>query len=391
GSTGKPKGVMITHSSVVNFITELKQDIYSRYDEKLRVALMANIVFDASVQQVFPSLLNGHQLHIIDNESKPDINGLRGFLVKNKIQLSDGTPTLLSLMIHALENKGARHSLKHLIIGGEALSTELVNTFYKNPANQRVIITNVYGPTESTVNCTYFDYPGNIDSPVVPIGKPLINIEIYIVSLDNRLSPIAVPGEICIAGAGLAVGYLNNPLLTRQKFTTHPFKKSERLYRTGDLGRWLPDGNIEFLGRIDNQVKIRGFRIELGEIEYRLASHPDIKEAAVITVEINGQKDLAAFIVSADTMRLKPGLPVPVSQFREYLGKSLPDFMVPFHFVPLDQIPLTPSGKTDRNALSSLPIGVSSRRSALNNAYVPPGNKTQERLVRIWQEVLGVE
>jgi amino acid adenylation domain-containing protein/non-ribosomal peptide synthase protein (TIGR01720 family) len=394
GSSGKPKGVIIDHSSVINLVTALNRAIYSKYPTPLRVALMASYTFDASVQQVFASLLNGHQLVIIDPKSKTDTDSLSRFLVYNKIQLSDGTPSLLALMSHALEsrtkNHYLKHYLKHLVIGGEALSTELLDTFYQNPANRHVVITNIYGPTESTVDVSYFDCSfgtDNIHSPIVPIGKPLSNIKLYVLDRHRQLSPMGVPGEICIAGAGLARGYLNNPQLTRHAFIPHPFNEGERMYKTGDLGAWMPCGNIKFLGRIDDQVKVRGYRIELGEIQFHLLNHPHVQDAVVIAYPVKGQNQLAAFVVIANTHESTPGL--PVNLLKDHLNTLLPGYMIPSLFVKLDSIPLNSSGKADLNALARL--AADSNRWAVDSAYTPPGNAIEEKLVEIWQDVLGVE
>jgi amino acid adenylation domain-containing protein/non-ribosomal peptide synthase protein (TIGR01720 family) len=395
GSTGKPKGVMGTHGGVINLVTALNRIVYDRYPGNLHVALMANYVFDASVQQIFAALLNGHQLHIIGHESKKDSRALNHFLIKNSIEVSDGTPGLLSLMMHTPTGKLNKHYLKHLLIGGEALPTELVNTFYNINRNRDVIITNVYGPTETTVDVTSFDCRPDLESGTVPIGKPLNNTQIFIIDRNNQLLPIGVTGEICISGAGLTRGYINDPEQTSTFFVPSSFldksfcgafyKKrpagGAHLYKTGDLARWLPDGNIEFLGRRDFQVKIRGFRIELGEIESQLLIYPDIDEAVVIPKKSsrNGHKELVAFIISE-------AAEVVLEKVRDHLSRFLPAYMIPAHFIHLGKMPLTKSGKVDRRSLARLTIG--SQTMARATELVPPKNHIQLKLADIWSYVL---
>ncbi|MGB7606261.1 MAG: condensation domain-containing protein, partial [Lutisporaceae bacterium] len=236
---------------------------------------------------------------------------------------------------------------------------------------------NNYGPTENTVVTTSFVVDKEYDN--IPIGKPIANTQIYIIDKENKLQPIGVPGELCIAGESLARGYINNPELTAEKFIENPFVKDQRLYKTGDLARWLPDGNIEFLGRIDNQVKIRGYRIELGEIEARILSYEGIEEAIVIAREDkNNNKYLCGYIVAA-------GEEI-VTELKDYLAKELPEYMIPAYFIQLDRLPLTANGKVDGKALPE-PDG------SINAVveYAAPTNEIEEILATIWQEVLGIE
>ncbi|MGB7606207.1 MAG: condensation domain-containing protein, partial [Lutisporaceae bacterium] len=236
---------------------------------------------------------------------------------------------------------------------------------------------NNYGPTENTVVTTSFVVDKEYDN--IPIGKPIANTQIYIIDKETKLQPIGVPGELCIAGESLARGYLNNPELTAEKFIENPFVKGQRLYKTGDLARWLPDGNIEFLGRIDKQVKVRGYRIELGEIENQLLSYNDIKEAIVIAKEDKqNNKYLCGYIVAA-----REDI---ISDLRKHLAKELPEYMIPAYFIQLDQLPLTANGKID---IKALPEPDDSMSTGIE--YAAPTNEIEEKLVVIWQEVLGIE
>jgi acyl carrier protein len=238
---------------------------------------------------------------------------------------------------------------------------------------------NLYGPTEAAVDVSYFDCSMGESLDKVPIGKPIDNIKLYVMDGNSKLKPIGVAGELYISGVGVGRGYLNSAELTSQKFMPDQFFKEQKMYRTGDLARWLPDGNIEFLGRIDHQVKIRGVRIELGEIESQLLKHPDIKEAVVASKEDkNGDKYLCAYIIADRELS--------VSEIREHLGKELPEYMIPSYFVQLDRLPLTPNGKIDRK---KLPEADGSMIAGAE--YEAPRNEIEEKLAVIWQEVLGIE
>jgi hypothetical protein len=258
-------------------------------------------------------------------------------------------------------------SLRFLLVGGQKLNSY---------AKRKFALDNSYGPTENTVvatNCIVTHQTHNIS-----IGKPISNVQVYIVDSHLNPQPIGVPGEICIGGESLALGYWNRPELTREKFIANPFRTGERMYLTGDLGRWLEDGSIEFLGRRDEQVKVRGYRIEPGEIEAALQSHPSVSSCVVVAkASRQGEKELVAYLVAEETLS--------AGELRAWLGRSLPGYMVPSHFVQMDALPLTPNGKLDRRALPD-PEGLS---LSSGNAYVAPRNSTEKSLVAIWQEVLG--
>jgi amino acid adenylation domain-containing protein len=277
GTTGEPKSIMVEHRNVNNLVTGLKRRVYEDYQEPQKVAIVAPYVFDASVQQFFAVLLQGHCLYIVPDTVRIDGAALLTFYQDNQIQISDGTPTHIRLMQDSGKIPQSDLRLTHLIIGGEALSIEIVRAFYRSFSQDAPIITNVYGPTECTVDATSFRItPENIhDLETIPIGTPLPNQQLFILNKNFGLQPIGIAGEIHITGLSVARGYCNRPKLTTLKFhqefhKPHMSPQPHPTYATGDLARWMPDGNIQFLGRIDHQVKIRGFRIELEEIEQNL-------------------------------------------------------------------------------------------------------------------------
>jgi amino acid adenylation domain-containing protein/non-ribosomal peptide synthase protein (TIGR01720 family) len=382
GSTGKPKGIIVEHRSVNNLVLGLKERVYKQYDGQLNVGLVAPYMFDASVQQIFGTLLQGHCLYIVPEDKRGNSAGLIEFYRKNGIDISDGTPIHIHLLRQSLREGKPVPPVKHFIIGGEMLPKIAVEDFLVGFEVDTPIITNVYGPTECCVDSTSFDISKkNVNlMESIPIGKPMPNEQIYILNKKNDVQPIGVVGELCISGSGVSRGYLNRVELTAEKFSPNPFKEKERLFWTGDLARWLPDGNIECLGRIDHQVKIRGYRIELGEIESRLLTHPDVKEAVVIPA--GGGDDeknscLCAYLVPAGE--------VETCKLREYLAEELPVYMIPAYLVILDEMPLNRSGKINRAALPEPQAGANRKE------YEAPGNEIEEKLADIWQEVLGME
>jgi amino acid adenylation domain-containing protein/non-ribosomal peptide synthase protein (TIGR01720 family) len=395
GSTGKPKGTLVEHANVVNLVLGLKERIYKNYEGHLEVSMLAPYVFDASVQQLFGALLQGHTLHIVPEWTRADGPGLLHYYKKNKIDISDGTPTHIRLLLESTPASALDPGAARFIIGGEALPQKTVERFLDCFKTNAPKITNVYGPTECCVDSTSFEISKeNIHFlDAVPIGKPMPNEHVYILDKKNRLQPVGIAGELCISGDGAARGYLNRPELTAEKFLFFSYKSyksyrtysSQKIYKTGDLARWLPDGNIEFIGRMDHQVKIKGHRIELGEIENRLLKHDKIKEAIVITVEKdaedneNESKDsyLCAYIISEKKFA--------ASELREYLQRDLPDYMIPLNVVQLDRIPLTANGKVNRNALPAAEFTGTARE------YAAPTDEVQEALVETWQQVLGIE
>jgi fengycin family lipopeptide synthetase D len=382
GSTGQPKGVLIEHQSVINLIFGFKYKVFDQYGVRLSTALLASYSFDASIKMLLSSPLLGYALHIIPNALKKDVGQLVDYLSQNKIEVFDCTPTLFNLMLEGGLSGIKAHELKNILVGGEALAMSSLNKFYSIEALGEVAISNVYGPTEATVNTTFSVLTKSTYTrhQFVPIGKPLPNYEVLVLSPENEILPIGIAGELLIGGTGLARGYLNMPDLTAEKFIPHPFKVGERLYKTGDLARWLPDGNIEFLGRIDHQLKNRGYRIEAGEIEQALLEHPSVQSCVVVGYAFEQGKELVAYFV------LKPETTLPdAAILRSFLGNTLPDYMIPSYFVSMESLPMTSSGKVDRKALPAPEMA----QLASGTVYVAPRNALEAQLVEIWQQVLG--
>jgi len=370
GTTGKPKGVMIEHRNVVRLV---KQTDYVELNEDTRILQTGNIAFDASTFEIWGSLLNGGQLYLAQNEKILNSTTLKQLIKRYSIN----TMWLTSPLFNQLSQQD-RHLFEHLktlIIGGDVLSVSHVNEVKGNCPMLKMV--NGYGPTENTTFSTTFTISGEqINS--VPIGRPIANSKAYIMNHSMQLQPIGVWGELMVAGDGVGRGYLNQPDLTAEKFLDNPFVPGERMYRTGDLARWLPDGNIEYLGRIDHQVKIRGYRIEIGEVETALLNISEVQEAIVIAREgEDGAKALCAYFVASR--------PYHISEMKEQLSKQLPNYMIPSYFIQLEKMPLTPNGKIDRKALPA-PEGEFQKR----REYTAPRNTIEAKLAEIWQEVLGV-
>jgi len=371
GSTGKPKGTMLQHRGWCN-LGKAQQLAFGQGKDS-RVLQFSALSFDASVWEMVMALLSGAALCLTDREMLTTGQGLLQVLEQNEITMVTLPPSVLAVVPEAeLPN------LKTIITAGEACSADLVSRW----GNGRRFF-NAYGPTEITVCASMFLVPdGYKQNP--PIGRPIANFQLYV--LDANLQPVAkgVPGELCIGGAGLARGYLNRPHLTADKFIPDPFSRDSgaRLYRSGDLVRYLPDGNIEFLGRIDHQVKVRGFRIELGEIEAVLKDHSNILDAAAIVREDKpGDKRIVAYLI-ADA-----GKELTVGELRSYLRERLPEYMVPSAFMTLDEFPLSPSGKVDRKRLPAPDLS----RPELGSEFVAPRNETEEKLASICAELLNLE
>jgi amino acid adenylation domain-containing protein len=364
GTTGQPKGVAVDHRSLINLC-----HWHNRYYEVTsqdQASQFASFCFDASVWEIFPYLAAGATLHIIEDRIKTDIYQVDSYFHRHGITIGFlPTPAAEQLMLLP-ESKSKRH-LRALLTGGDQL-----RTFVPQPYS----VYNNYGPTENTVVTT--SGPVKNLEENIPIGKPVYNNQVYILKPHSPgLQPIGVPGELCIAGHSLARGYLNNPELTAEKFLFVFYRSymsyKSYIYRSGDLARWLPDGNIQFMGRIDQQVKIRGFRVEPAEVEKHLNNHSQIKESVVITIEKNREKYLCAYVVTNKNL--------DASSLKDFLFKRLPGYMVPGFFVQLDKIPLTPHGKIDRKALP--PPALETK-----DQYTPPRNDIERKLVKIWSEIL---
>jgi len=380
GSTGKPKGVMIEHYSVINRINWM-QDYYE-LEPKDVIMQKTPFTFDVSVWEILWWFFVGASVCMLRPGGEKEPEEIVRSIAKNNVTTMHFVPSMLAVFLNYIENRinlNKLESLELVFSSGEALNPKHANKFNELLKGQPVKLINLYGPTEATVDVSYFDCSTGKELKIVPIGKPIDNINLFIVNRNNKLQPIGMAGELCIAGDGLARGYLNKPELTAEKFVKNPFSPGDRMYRTGDLARWLPDGNIEYLGRIDHQVKIRGFRIELGEIETELLKYPSIRETVVVAKEgKDGDKYLCAYIVAERE--------VTISELRDHLSLELPDYMIPSYFVQLEKMPLSSNGKADRKAL---PEPNSNMNTGIE--YIAPQNEREELLTQVWQEVLKVE
>ncbi len=376
GSTGMPKGVVIGHGAIGNFIKGITSLI--DFKERDRILSLTTISFDIFVLETLLPLTTGAAVVIGSPEEQFNANAAADAIVKWRIDIFQVTPSRLQLFIENSEFANALKVLKYLLVGGEIFPQTL---FFKVREKTQARIFNLYGPTETTVWSTLKEVTGEKS---LNIGKPIANTHIYILSKTNTLQPILVPGELCIAGDGLAKGYLNKPTLTWQKFVTLPSLPGltgKKLYRTGDIARWLENGNIEIIGRIDHQVKIRGYRVELGEIECQLLKHENIDETAVVVKEDeNGDKFLYAYIKTGS------GRGIDEAQLREYLSGKLPAYMVPAYFEPIEKMPLTPAGKIDRDALAR--PGSFKPLAAAVIVRLAPKSSIEKQVAQIWQKVL---
>jgi len=377
GSTGLPKGVMNTHQGVHNRLLWMQQSYHLTSSDG--VVQKTPFSFDVSVWEFFWTLLTGAKIVVAEPEGHKDSNYLVNLIAQEQITTIHFVPSMLQVFLQETNLENCR-CLKRVFCSGEALPWELTQSFFEKLECE---LHNLYGPTEAAIDVTFWRCQPQENSQLVPIGRPISNIQIYILDKHLQPVPVGIPGELHIGGDGLARGYLNRPELTDEKFIQNPFSedKSARLYKTGDLARYLPDGNIEYLGRIDNQVKIRGFRIELGEIEAVLNTHPQIQQAVVIAREdIPGDKRLVAYLVTTDES-------LRSQQLREFLKPKLPEYMLPSAFVLLDTLPLTPNGKIDRKALPA----ANQFQDATQGIKVLPQDELERQLTQIWQQVLGIQ
>ncbi|MBW4556602.1 MAG: amino acid adenylation domain-containing protein [Trichormus sp. ATA11-4-KO1] len=402
GSTGLPKGAIVRHDGAINHI-------YAQFDalelnEDFCFLQSAAASTDISVWQFLAPLLIGGKTVIVDIESGFVPEKLFKVLQEQRITVVELVPAvfggLIDYISQLLPHQRLLLDLKWMMVVGEPVSVQRLNQWLR--IYPSIKVADAYGPTEAADDITQYivEKPLPESQRTVPIGKPLANLNIYILDPKLNLLPIGVPGEICVAGIGVGNGYWKNEEKTNLSFVANPFPHTTKLlpetyrdliYKTGDLGRWLPDGNIEFLGRIDHQVKIRGFRVELGEIEALLAKHPAIREAVVILREdIPGEKRLVAYmIVSSDQIPTNdPAVSSElILELRNSLKERLPDYMIPSAFLLLEAFPLSPSGKIDRKAL---PVPDWSQRN-LAQSYIAPRTPTEEMIAGIWSQVLGVE
>ena len=385
GSTGLPKGVMVQHQNVTSLTWHAD---YAELNPKFSVAQIAPLAFDASTFEIWGSLLNGARLCVVQKLELLSSETLATTLSNNGVH----TAFLTTALFHQFSNNnlGIFQTLRQVLFGGELHDINAVWRVVKTEHSCNLI--HVYGPTETTTFASFLKVDSSTQKALLGIGHPIKNKRIYILDVHGEPVPVGVAGELYIAGAGVARGYLNRPELTAERFLPDPFvsEQGARMYRTGDLGRWMTDGNIEFLGRNDFQVKIRGFRIELGEIETKLMEHPDVREAVVIAREDTpGDKRLVAYYTADPSMETGEETGEETSdagRLRSYLSALLPEYMVPAAYVQLSALPLTPNGKLDRKALPAPGSDAYATRG-----YEAPQGGLETRLANVWEEVLKVE
>jgi amino acid adenylation domain-containing protein len=382
GSTGRPKGVVVRHGAVVNLARALRETIYCEEAGPLRVGVNASFSFDGSIKQLV-QLAWGHSLHILPQDVRLDPAALVDTVRRQQLDVLDCTPSQLRPLLAAGLGEGdAAPAL--VLVGGEAVDADLRDAALARSRQGRSRFWNVYGPTECTVDTTAA--PFTAGAAPSRIGRPLPNVRVHAVMASGTLAALGVPGELRIGGAGLARGYLGRPDLTAERFVPDPFSADAggRLYRTGDLVRQLPDGSLDFLGRLDNQVKVRGYRIELGEIEAALSALPGVREAVVV-VKSDRSDGSDRSIGSPADLRLVAYVTgeVDTAALRQALRDKLPDFMLPSAIVALPALPLTPSGKVDRKALPEPDSGPAP-------GFVAPRTAVEEVLAEIWAELLGI-
>lgn len=369
GSTGQPKGVAIEHRSAVAFIAWARTVFTDK--ELSGVLFSTSICFDLSIFELFVTLAAGGKVILAENALQLPV-----LKAADEVTLVNTVPSAMAELVRA---HGLPRSVLTVNLAGEPLPASLVDQIYERSSVQRVY--DLYGPSETT---TYSTFTLRTRGGIPTIGRPIANTQVYLLNNHLQPAPIGVTAELHIGGAGLARGYLHRDELTAEKFIPDPFSRcpDSRLYKTGDLARYLPDGNIEYLGRMDHQVKIRGFRIELGEIESVLAAHPEVQKAVVVVREdLPGDKRLVAYLIAKG--RSSPD----DSELRNLVKTRLPDHMVPSVFVFLEKLPLSPNGKVDRKALPA----PDKSRLQLGAAYVAPRTSTEEMLSRIWEDVLGLQ
>ncbi|KAF9948776.1 hypothetical protein BGZ72_009363, partial [Mortierella alpina] len=376
GSTGLPKGVLVPHRAIAGVLIN---DRYKKLGPDDRVAFVNNPAFDASTADVWGPLLHGSRIIIIDNDTYLDPHRLADAL--DRYQITSLEPTSALFHQYAFVIGSALSKLKYLVSGGEQGLIEAYTEILRHGGRVRLL--NTYGPTETTIIATAYEATSELSQlDRVPIGRPICNARLYVLDKHRNPIPLGAIGELYIGGAGVANGYHNRPELTAERFLPDPYSKVEgaRMYKSGDLVRYLPDGNLVFIGRSDDQVKIRGYRVELGEIETRLADHPQVRDSVVLVVGgVGDDKRLVAYVVAEPDESL-------VQTLREFLSVTLPEYMVPTAFVRMDCFPVTNNGKIDRRALPE-----ASDSSFVVCDYVAPHGRLEVALAAIWSDLLKVE
>ncbi|MBD2417074.1 amino acid adenylation domain-containing protein, partial [Anabaena cylindrica FACHB-243] len=385
GSTGQPKGVLVNHSNIVRLFAATQA--WYNFNSQDVWTLFHSYAFDFSVWEIWGALIYGGKLVVVPYLVSRSPEEFYQLLCEERVTVLNQTPSAFRQLIKAEESLGISPelNLRLVIFGGEALELPSLKPWFDQHGDQWPQLVNMYGITETTVHVTYRPLTMvDLNNTASVIGRPIPDLQIYLLDQHFQLVPVGVPGEIYVGGAGVTRGYLNRPDLTKEKFIPHPFsqKLDSRLYKTGDLARYLSNGDIEYLGRVDYQVKLRGFRIELGEIESVLSQHPDIREVVVIVHSDQADfQRLVAYLVPRSKQDLA------ISELRQFLELQLPDYMIPNVFFTLEALPLTPNGKVNRKALPAPdPIQLSPKTD-----FVPPSSPVEEILAGIWADVLGLE
>ena len=392
GSTGTPKGVVVTHANVVRLFTATRQ--WFNFDAKDVWTLFHSYAFDFSVWELWGALLYGGRLVIVPYLVSRQPDAFYQLLIKERVTVLNQTPSAFRQLMQAEQSSWPNAleapplALRFVIFGGEALELQSLGPWFERHGDEQPLLVNMYGITETTVHVTYRPIRASdlLTATGSVIGERIPDLQIYVLDAARKPVPIGVPGELYVGGAGLARGYLQRPALTAERFVLHSWAgDGARLYRTGDRGRYLANGDLEYLGRVDRQVKVRGFRIELGEIEAVLAQHNDVSESVVVARDDDGETRLVAYVVAVEAVDAEQVL--TVSDLRNHMKQRLPEYMVPSAFVLLDKLPLTTNGKLDRRAL---PAPEESRLER-GEAYVAPETEEERILAGVWAEVLRVE
>ncbi|WP_143484398.1 non-ribosomal peptide synthetase, partial [Pseudoalteromonas piscicida] len=388
GSTGQPKGVMVEHRNICNYLQAIKSMI--NQPEGGRYTSWTNYIFDYAISEWFVPLLHGGSLHILRNEQRTEPDVFFEYLLRENITATYVPPFFLKEFRNWLVEGKRTLQLKVMIVGLEPIDQALLEEIKSLVPGLNIY--NGYGPTEATIACTFYSVQDHKSDSVLkskntPIGFPIDNVTHYVVNQQGQLAPIGVAGELLIGGKGLARGYLNKPDATKAGFVEHPFNPTETVYRTGDWVKYLTDGNIEFVGRIDNQVKISGLRVELGEIEVQMLNCPLVDQGAVVAKSMNnGDKKIVAFVIAKDECDFSDQAQFRL-RLREHLKKKLPEFMVPSIIQLVQTLPMTASDKIDRKALMNQELTIESK----NNEAPLVANKLAKDVHALWQDVLGVE
>lgn len=366
GSTGKPKGILVKQENLINFIHSFNAQFENKFSNKDVCLSLTNISFDVSIAEIFMPLTHGSTLVLHQENSLNDINLLCDTIIEKKVSFLYIPPTILEEVYQRLVGKEVK--INKLLVGVAPIQNKVLHKY--KLLNPKIEIVNGYGPSETTICCTFYKYKGENDNKIIPIGRPLANNNIYILNNKKQLQPVGVVGEIYVSGKNVSKGYINNETLTNKSFQKDMFGLDRICYATGDMGYWDKEGILHFVGRDDNQVKFRGYRIELNEISYQLQIIKGVRNAVVQVKNIDEKSYLVAYVETE----------LSVNELKRKLMKKLPFYMIPSHFIALDKFPLTVNGKVDIRALPDLKI--------IHRDRTMPANMTEEELYKIWTKIL---